>query len=186
MRNVPSAALELFARIGTVTFSRMLEIAVVTDEPEDLEAVRSLFRSYEEELAVDLCFQSFEEEIASLPGKYAPPGGRLLLGRFGDDVVACGAFREIGPGICEMKRLYVAPNHRRYGYGKEMALELIHLAKEAGCRAMRLDTLARLVPALLLYRELGFEPCEPYYDNPLPDVVYLSLDLTKTPPAGES
>ena len=42
---------------------------------------------------------------------------------------------------------------------------------------MVLDTLSKLDAAIHLYESLGFVRTGPYYDNPLPEVVYLKLDL---------
>jgi hypothetical protein len=53
-----------------------------------------LFREYATWLGIDLSFQNFDEEVAGVPGKYAPPDGRLLLvfvGRGGN--VGCLALR---------------------------------------------------------------------------------------------
>jgi hypothetical protein len=54
--------------------------------PKDLDTVRALFREYASGLEVDLDFQDFDAEVAALPGKYARPGGRLLLAK---DEIAC-------------------------------------------------------------------------------------------------
>ena len=48
------------------------------DTAEQLAAIRTLFADYAAWLRVDLCFQGFNDELATLPGSYAPPQGRLL------------------------------------------------------------------------------------------------------------
>ena len=45
-------------------------------------------------------------------------------------------------------------------------------ASALGYAVMRLDTLDTLDRAMHLYTALGFERCAPYYENPLPGVVY--------------
>ena len=47
--------------------------------------VRGLFQEYVDSLAIDLYFQELDKELATLPGKYSPPGGRLLLAWRGDE-----------------------------------------------------------------------------------------------------
>ena len=58
--------------------------------------------------------------MQGMPGKYAPPRGRLLLARLLDGTpVGSVALRPIEPaGSCEMKRLYVSPEGRGMGIGK--------------------------------------------------------------------
>lgn len=51
------------------------------ETPSDLAAVINLFRAYAEFLTIDLAYQDFDREMAALPGRYAPPGGGLLLAR---------------------------------------------------------------------------------------------------------
>jgi ribosomal protein S18 acetylase RimI-like enzyme len=147
--------------------------------PTDLPAITSLFRAYAASLPIDLGYQGFDGELASLPGKYAPPAGALLIARDASGVsLGCVAMRPLDePGVCEMKRLYVAPAGRGQGLGKQLALAIIEAARAAGHREMRLDTLASMHEAQALYRALGFVEIGAYYDTPIENTVFMSLNL---------
>ena len=148
--------------------------------PDDLETVRTLFREYQRFLDVDLCFQGFEEELATLPGGYAPPQGRLLLARVNEQAAGCVALRPLpAVAVCEMKRLFVRPAYRGQGLGRLLVTRIIAEATALNYAVMRLDTLDTLDSAMRLYRELGFQRGVPYYTNPLPGVVYWERALSK-------
>jgi ribosomal protein S18 acetylase RimI-like enzyme len=145
--------------------------------PAAIETVGALFREYARALKVDLCFQNFEQELAELPGKYAPPAGRLLLARDGAEVLGCVALRPLAPNICEMKRLYVRPAFRRQGLGRRLAAASMEEGRRIGYHKMRLDTLASMKEAISLYESLGFRPIDPYYANPNGGALFLETDL---------
>jgi GNAT superfamily N-acetyltransferase len=136
-----------------------------------------LFRIYQEGLGIDLDFQGFEHELATLPGKYGPPGGALVVVYDGEDAIACGALKDLGDGIAEVKRLYVAPSHRGNGLGRTITERLMDRARSMGYHTVRLDTLRRLEAAVSLYRRMGFQEIAPYNFNPEPDIVYLERPL---------
>ncbi len=131
--------------------------------PSDMDAVRELFVEYANSLGFSLCFQGFDRESADLPGCYAMPDGRLVLARCERDVAGLVGLRRLSAGVCEMKRLYVRPAHRRHGLGRQLAERVIDEARSTGYRTMRLDTLAARMPqAVTLYKTLGFVEIPPY------------------------
>jgi ribosomal protein S18 acetylase RimI-like enzyme len=145
--------------------------------PEEIEQARSLFREYEQSLDNDLCFQGFEQELASLPGAYGPPRGRLLLAREGETLAGCGALRPLSEETCEMKRLYLRDAFRGRGAGRLLAETLIGEARSIGYRKMRLDTLPSMTSAIPLYRALGFYEIEPYTINPVAGALFMEKKL---------
>jgi ribosomal protein S18 acetylase RimI-like enzyme len=150
------------------------------ESPDDLKDAIFLFEEYAKSLGIDLSFQDFASEMASMPGKYAPPNGSLLLARVNMTVAAigCVGLRPLGSnGVCEMKRLYVEPSGRGLGVGKALAVAVIEEAKRLGYNAMRLDTLPTMVSARKLYKSLGFREISPYYDTPIQGTIFLELSL---------
>ena len=146
---------------------------------EDLSAISALFKSYATSLGIDLSFQDFQIELSTLPGKYAPPGGELLLARdINGHAIGCVALRPLGQdGCCEMKRLYVTPNGRSSGIGRRLAEAIIEVAKRLGYRDIKLDTLPSMKGAVALYEKLGFVVTEPYYDTPMKTTHFLARNL---------
>jgi putative acetyltransferase len=62
----------------------------------DLPALTQLFRAYAASLPIDLGYQGFDDELASLPGKYTPPAGALLIARDADATpLGCVAMRPL-------------------------------------------------------------------------------------------
>ena len=159
--------------------------------PSDMELARTLFVEYARWLNVDLCFQGFDRELATLPGAYAPPTGRLLLAGAPGEAFGCIALRPLAStgnaccggstegvsGVGEVTRRYVRPDNRGGGWGRKLAQAIIDDARAIGYRELKLDTLDWMADARRLYEKLGFRECEKYYDNPHPGVIYMALAL---------
>src|SRR5258708_16365108 len=85
---------------------------IEAETPEHFNAVRKLFQEYADELGIDLDFQPFDHELASLPGWYARPLGRLLLAIEDGEPAGCVGLHPLADAICGLKRLYVRDHHR--------------------------------------------------------------------------
>lgn len=168
-------------RAGRAAFEPAESIRLVP--AGDMAVVRTLFAEYVDSLGLDLSFQGFDEELAGLPGRYAAPGGTIVLAEAAGEAVGCVALRPLaGPGLCEMKRLYVRAARTGQGLGRRLAEAAIAVARERRYAAIRLDTLTSMTAANALYNRLGFHRIAPYCRNPLPGALFYELSLTT--PAG--
>lgn len=149
------------------------------NDTQAIEQVRQYFRNYAAWLGVDLSYQNFDQEMASLPGSYVAPQGRLFFAEVDGRPAGCVGVRPLpdSDGVCEMKRLYVAPEERGHGVGSALALAAIKAAKETGYRKLIIDTLPSMRMAVKLYRELGFTEAPSYYQTPVEGTMFLALDL---------
>lgn len=149
----------------------------IVDGKPYIGQVKELIAEYTNRLGRDLSFQNIEDELKDPAKKYTAPEGELLTAVEGDEVLGMIAYHRHSDTRCEMKRLYVKPSCRGMKLGEKLIEELIAHAKQAGYREMVLDTIVPLHSAVHLYKKLGFTECEPYYHNPMPDVLYFKKEL---------
>lgn len=142
-----------------------------------IEEIKQLFLEYINSLKVDLTFQDVETELKTLPGKYAPPNGVLILALINGKEAGCVALRKISDNVCEMKRLYVRDEFRGLGIGKNLVSKVIKEAKGLNYQYIRLDTLPTMKSAQALYSSLGFYDIEPYVYNPIEGTRYMELKI---------
>ncbi len=128
-------------------------------------------------MVLSISFQNLDDELKDPAKKYTAPEGELLVAVEGEDVLGMIAYHKHSDTRCEMKRLYVKPSCRGMKLGEKLIEELIAHARQAGYKEMVLDTTVPLQSAIHLYKKLGFTECEPYYHNPMPDVLYFRKEL---------
>ena len=154
---------------------------------EHIAAVQALFREYmawTNTLGFDSSqaptFHEFEEEVATLPGIYSPPAGRLLLARYDREPAGCVALKPRDAATCELKRLYVRPAFRRLGIGWQLTERLVEDARLCGYKRMVLDSHVSMKSAHQIYHTLGFKIVNPPADFPeslKPLVAFMECDL---------
>ncbi|HEY3392398.1 MAG TPA: GNAT family N-acetyltransferase [Lacipirellulaceae bacterium] len=90
------------------------------------------------------------------PEELADGRGAFLVAYVGDQPVGCGAVRRIDPAVAEIKRMYVAPEARGRGVGRQVLLQLEAEARRLGATRLLLETGPRQPEALALYSRAGF------------------------------
>ena len=149
----------------------------IIDGKHHINQVRNLIIEYTQMLKRDLSFQNIDDELKDPSKKYTASAGELLVAIESDEVVGMIAYHKHSVTRCEMKRLYVKPKYRGMKLGEQLIQKLIELAIQSGYTEMVLDTLLPLQSAIYLYQKLGFQQCEPYYNNPMNDVIYFKKML---------
>ncbi len=92
--------------------------------------------------------------------------------------VGCAAFKEYGPGVAEVKRVFLQKEYRGAGTAKQMIALIERRAKEKGYSRLILETGAPLAAAMKLYRHTGFQKIENYGQyRDLKDSVCMAKDI---------
>ncbi len=144
---------------------------------EEYLIAKQLFEEYLRWLNLDLSFQKVAAELSHLQEMYVFPEGGIILCRAENDYVGCVGIRKLDDYTAEMKRLFVKSGWQRKGIATALLKEAENLAVECGYKAIRLDTLNTMTPAMNLYLCNGYIKTPAYYNNPIETAVYFYKEM---------
>jgi putative acetyltransferase len=166
-----------------------MSITIEQVQSADLDAARELLAEYmawtttvEGDAHDAPTFAGHAEELASLPGIYVLPKGRLLLARVDGKLAGCAAIKPHDDRVCELKRVYVRPEFRGLGLGVQLVRCALDDARSIGYERVVLDSHISMRGAHAIYRSFGFTVVEAPADFPerfKPVVVFMECDLTR-------
>ncbi|WP_078890429.1 GNAT family N-acetyltransferase [Streptomyces maremycinicus] len=155
------------------------QVWTLTAEPFDSPAARALWRAYYTEVSdrYYLLHEGRRTDPAELErgvvdhtgAELAPPGGRLLVGRYGGEPAGTAGVRLRDAGTAELTRVFVLPELRGRGGAALLVRGAEDAARALGATRMILDTRDDLVEARALYARLGYTETEPHNADPYAD-----------------
>lgn len=99
----------------------------------------------------------------------------------GEDLLGCGALKELDSRHGEIKSMKTSPQHIRKGVAKQLLLHIIEVAKRRGYQRISLETgsMDAFHPARRLYEKAGFQYCEPFADyKEDPNSLFMTLEMS--------
>ncbi len=166
------------ARLILVFFEdRVLLKVIEAETPDHFDEVRRLCWEYRDFLltldakSVRVVKTFYPRDVYArlmdeIEVEHAPPGGGVRLVLKDGHAVGCGMFRTIGPGIAEIKRVFVNDAARGTGAGYAVMMSLIEQCREQGFDCIRMDTGKPLESATRLYLSMGFQLRDAYSEIP--------------------
>lgn len=145
-------------------------IWTIAPEPFDSPVAAGLWRAYYTEVS-DRWYllhegrrtdpDELEREIAALPGAdLAPPGGLLLVARYGGEPAGSAGVRLLDATTAELTRVFVYAGMRGRGGAARLVSAAEDAARGLGAARLVLDTRGDLVEARALYARLGYTETE--------------------------
>ena len=98
----------------------------------------------------------------------------------GDELVGCGALKQLHDQHGEIKSMRTASSHLRKGVAKRVLQHIIEEANRRSYRRLSLETGSQEAfdPARKLYLNFGFQFCDPFSDYiEDPNSVFMTLEL---------
>jgi DNA-binding MarR family transcriptional regulator len=148
---------DLLVRAATVSFEQVDPASPVA---------RHVVGRYFAEINRRFGFEPADGETDEDAALLVLPAGVFVVAISDGEPVACGGVKTIGPGVGELKRMWVHPDWRGAGLGSRLLRHLEDRSRAHGHGTLRLDTNAALAEAISMYDRAGYRRVDRYNDNP--------------------
>lgn len=158
------------------------ELVIRPARPADDAAVARVLRTVMAELGAAGPGTAAEDgEVDAMSRAYRGRRARyLVLERRGRVLggAGFGPLKGAAADVCELRKMYLLPEARGQGMGRELLARVLVAARRAGYRTCYLETRRSMVQARRLYEKAGFRPgrprgatghfaCDAWYERPL-------------------
>lgn len=116
-----------------------------------------------------------DKEVQAMSQYYDPIKGSTYLVALADDKVVggCGiASFNSSKNVSELRKLFLLPEARGKGVGKELTKLCIDFARSSNYQRCYLDTLSNMTTAVKMYEKMGFR----FLEDPLEGVIHTGCD----------
>ncbi|SKA94291.1 putative acetyltransferase [Prosthecobacter debontii] len=139
----------------------------------DCEAVRAVVLSVLAEYGLQADLSTTDADLFDLEGHYAQRGGcfEVVVDPNGKIIASVG-LQPQGEGLCELRKMYLLPQHRGRGIGRTLLDHALQRARELGFREIHLETASVLKEATAMYERAGFQPYQPEHCSARCDLAY--------------
>jgi GNAT superfamily N-acetyltransferase len=140
-------------------FAYLSQISIIKERPDSDDAVQLI-----SELDAQLTAHNYPQESrhAFSIDKLIREEVAFFVMRFEGQPAACGGVKLFGTEYGEVKRMYVRPEYRRRGLGRQILNHLADYAREQGVSVLRLETGIHQTEAMALYERYGFQRRSPF------------------------
>jgi GNAT superfamily N-acetyltransferase len=111
--------------------------------------------------------EAYDREVLTNPKKYIlNPGGHILFAVIDGKAVGTVALIKREEGVFELSKMAVTQNYKGLRIGQKLMYACIDFAGQNGIKRLFLDSNTKQVPALTLYRKVGFKEIPVPEDSP--------------------
>lgn len=142
-------------------------ITIRTILPEDNPAIAATIRNTLAEFGANKPGTAyFDAATDDMFSSFQIPGSRYHVGLIDNRIGGGGGIYPsagLPAGVCEMVKMYLSPQARGKGLGKQLIEECLSFARSYGYEQVYIETMPELEKAVSIYEKFGFQ----YLDGPM-------------------
>ena len=129
-------------------------VEIIPYQPEHQPYFEALNRAW-----IEKYFWMEERDVQSLqhPDEtILKPGGAILVAQYDREIAGVAALKPYAEGVYEFTKMAVDERFRGKGIGQRLTEACVGKARSLGAHTVILYSSTKLIPAIALYRKLGF------------------------------